>query len=187
MSLKKLQECLILSHEINILDEEEFCLLFHLNDTRNILFDHKQYSKFELGTISEEECWSNFRFDKFDIPYLGHVLQLPQKLTCYNRTSTGMEEVLCILLRRFAYPCRYVDLMPQFGRSLPELSIIGNKVMDIIYQTHGHLLTTLNRPWLAPDRLKEMADAVHSKGAALENCWGFVDDTVSYNLLSLLF
>jgi len=70
-------------------------------------------------------------------------------------------------------------MMPQFGRSLPELSLLANKVLNNIYEHHGHLLTTLDHPWLTPAKLREMADAVHAKGAALQNCWGFIDGTVN--------
>ena len=43
---------------------------------------------------------------------------------------------------------------------------------------YGHLLTILNQPWLSVDNLKLFAYAIHAKGAALDNCWGFVDGTV---------
>mgnify|MGYP006896122729 CR=1 FL=1 len=33
----------------------------------------------------------------------------------------------------------FLHMMPQFGRSLQELSLIANKVMDEIYETLGHL------------------------------------------------
>ena len=41
------------------------------------------------------------------------------------------------------------------------------------------MLDNLNVPWMAPETLMEMARAVHDKGAALNNVWGFVDGTVS--------
>ena len=117
------------------------------------------------------------------IPYLGRILRLPEKFVCENRTAAYTEEGLCILLQRLVYPCRYPGMITQFGRSPQELSLIANKVMDEIYEKHGHLLTTLDplhHPWLTRQRLREMADAVCAKGAALPNCWGFVDGTVSY-------
>lgn len=122
---------------------------------------------------------SSFRFRQLDIPYLAQVLRLPEKFICPNRTAALTEEALSILFRRIAYPCRYVDMMPQFGRSPQELSLIANKVMDEIYETHGHLLATIDHPWLTRAKLREMADAVHEVGAALPNCWGFVDGTVN--------
>ena len=46
--------------------------------------------------------------------------------------ATALNEGLCILLRIFAYPSRYSDLIQGSGRSVPELSMISNLVMDTI-------------------------------------------------------
>ena len=83
-----------------------------------------------------------------------------------------MAQGLCILLKRFAYPCRYSDLIPRFARSKPELCLICKEVMRFIAGTHSHL------DWLQPNRLQEYADAVYQKSNALPNCWGFIDETV---------
>ena len=179
MALKRIQECILLSYTQDLLDDNEFCLLYDANYANYPVFDHGQYTRFTLDAVSEEECLSSFRFRQLDIPYLAQVLRLPEKFICPNRTAALTEEALCILFRRIAYPCRYVDMMPQFGRSPQELSLIANKVMDEIYEMHGHLLTTIDHPWLTRAKLREMADAVHEVGAALPNCWGFVDATVN--------
>ena len=50
--------------------------------------------------------------------------------------------------------------------------------MTHIHNTFGHKLQDMNQPWLAANKLQEYTDAVHLKGAALSNCWGFVDGTV---------
>ena len=181
MALKRIQECILLSCTQDLLDDNEFCLLY----ANYPVFDHGQYTRFTLDAVSEEECLSSFRFRQLDIPYLAQVLRLPEKFICPNRTAALTEEALCILLRRFAYPCRYEDMMPQFGRSPQELSLIANKLMDEIYETHGHLLTTIDHPWLTRAKLREMADAVHEVGAAPPNCWGFVDGTARHSLLNL--
>ena len=69
-------------------------------------------------------------------------------------------------------------MIPRFGRSVPEISLILAEVTDHIYRTNGHLLQDLNQPWLEPQQLKSFARAIHQRGAALSNCWGFVDGTV---------
>ena len=89
-----------------------------------------------------------------------------------------MVETLCIFPKRFAQPCRYVDMIPRFGRPEPQLRMISNAVMNESYQTWNRLLTDLNQDWLSPNHLEEFAAAVHNRGAALDNCWGFVDGTV---------
>ena len=89
-----------------------------------------------------------------------------------------MVEALCIFLKRFAYPCRYVDMIPRFGRPEPQLCMISNAVMNELYQTWNRLLTDLNQDWLSPNHLEEFAAAVHNRGAALDNWWGSVDGTL---------
>ena len=42
---------------------------------------------------------------------------------------------------------------------------------------NSHLLE-LDQPWLSPENLQLFAATVYNKGAALNNCWGFVDGTV---------
>ena len=51
-------------------------------------------------------------------------------------------------------------------------------MMDKIDSEFGHLLRDLNQPWLFADNLIMFADAIHAKGAALNNTWGFIDGTV---------
>ena len=51
----------------------------------------------------------------------------------------------------------------------------GNR---LIYDTHGWRIKQWNHDLLSPARLQTYADAVYAKGAALENCFGFVDGTV---------
>ena len=69
-------------------------------------------------------------------------------------------------------------MIPRFGRSIPELSLILSEVTDYIVNTHVHLLRDLNQPWLQPAQLESFARAISRKGAALANCWGFVDGSV---------
>ena len=69
-------------------------------------------------------------------------------------------------------------MMYRFGRSVPEMSMIVNQVIDYIYETHGHLVTEWNNPLLHPVALQSYADAIHRNGAALDNCFGFVHGTV---------
>ena len=81
-------------------------------------------------------------------------------------------------LKRFAYPCRYGDLVHHFARPVPEISVITNHMMDLIYGRWHHLLTRYNHDLLSPPKLLQYAEAIEQAGAALNNCWGFVDGTV---------
>ena len=90
-----------------------------------------------------------FRFEKRDIPPLVEALGVPPIFICQNGTICDRNEALCIVLKRFAFPC-YSDMTPIFGRSVPELSMISNEVVDWIYTTHGHKITQWNHAILNP-------------------------------------
>ena len=49
---------------------------------------------------------------------------------------------------------------------------------NLIYKNWNHLLSNLNQPWLSPQCLQGFCNTIHQKGAALSNCWGFLDGTV---------
>ncbi|KAK7489921.1 hypothetical protein BaRGS_00018786, partial [Batillaria attramentaria] len=71
---------------------------------------------FSLENYSDEQCESYFRFTSDQITRLCHGLRIPATVTAPNRTSASGLEVLCIVLRRLSYPCRYVDLAMFFDR-----------------------------------------------------------------------
>ena len=128
--------------------------------------------------MDEAECLAEFRVQKQDIPVLANVLQLPVNIHCPQRTICNRVEGLSMLLKRFSYPCRYSDMISQFGRTVPELCMITNEVMDNIFNNHSHRISQWNRDVLSSPLLQEYADAIHAKGSSLENCFGFIDGTV---------
>ena len=65
-----------------------------------------------------------------------------------------------------------------FGRSVPELCMLNNEVLDWIYDVHGFRLTSWNQPFLSPVALQEYCEAISRAGCPLENCFGFIDGTV---------
>ena len=69
-------------------------------------------------------------------------------------------------------------MIPRFGRPVAELSMITNYIMDYIYNVHGLRLTEWNNDILNLGLLEMYADPVAQKGAALTNCFGFIDGTV---------
>ena len=120
----------------------------------------------------------NYRFRKDDIFRLRRSLGVPQMITLENGWRVDGLEALCITLQRYAYPCRYGDLLKTYGRPVPHLCMIVKWMTNFIYDNHGHLVSSLAQDWLSPQHLQSFANAIHLKGAALSNCWGFVDGTV---------
>ena len=162
----------------NLINDEEFLLLYDLNTSKNVDLPYYSYDYFDLDKLCDDECKVEFRFQKNDIYQLAEAFDIPEFMRCYNGIKICGIEALCIYLKRFAYPCRYSDIMPRFGRDIPQLSMISNLVMNYIYQNHKHRLENFNQIWLSPHNLQLFANFIHSKGAPLDNCWGFIDGTV---------
>lgn len=83
-----------------------------------------------------------------------------------------------MVLKRTSFPCHYSDMIYHFGRPVTVLSMVTNQVVDYIFQAHGHRLTQWNNLLLSPAALQRYNDTIATKGAPLENCFGFVDGTV---------
>ena len=121
---------------------------------------------------------AEFRFAKHDIRFLVQTLGIPDYMWWYQGTRFSGIEGICLLLRRLAYPCRYSDLIPRFGRGEPEISMITKKMTDFVFDEHSHRVLQWNNFLLSPPKLQGYADAISARGAALDNCFGFNDGTV---------
>ena len=177
-SFREVRDILLVAHSENLINDEELVLLYDLNTSNNIDLPSCSYNEFDLDMMSDDECRSEFRFLKNDIFHLAEILHIPNQVRCYNRIVVDGIEALCIFLKRFAYPCRYADILPRFARPVPQLCMISNEIMNFIYQTQHHRLRSFDQPWLSPENLQNYADIIHAKGAPLNNCWGFIDGTV---------
>ena len=177
-SFKDARNLLLESYNDGIIDDDEFILLYEGNFSKNPEFLYEDYERFDLNAMDETECKAEFRFTKSEIPRLAEALDIPGTFFCHQGTTAPGIEGLCLVLRRLTYPCRYSDLIPRFGRPVPELSMIYNIVLDYIYNTHGHRISQWNHTILDPVSLERYAEAVYDKGAALDNCIGFIDGTV---------
>ena len=178
-SFKKARDDVVLAYDSSQIDDLEFVVLYDIVCRgKNPELPFEDYDSFSLEDTDAVEYNVNFRFKKNEIPVLARAMDIPEKFTCPQGTICEGIEGLCILLRRFCYPCRYSDLVPMFGRPVPELCMISNEVLDFIYERHREKITRWNHQLLNPHCLQKYADAVHQKGAALDNCFGFVDGTV---------
>ena len=110
------------------------------------LIYYEKFGRFSPGDINNAECLAEFRLREHDLPLLADVFQIPDSFTCYERTESSGMKALCVLLRGLSYPCRFSNIIQRsrFGRSFPVLSMVSNRVLDCIYDTHGHRITQWN-------------------------------------------
>lgn len=172
---------LLIAHDYRLLSDVELLLLeeeLMRNYYHQSNFPYRQYLHFDWDQYDEHTCKTELRFEKSDIPRLQHCLGIPHTLQFYKGSYCLGLEALCIVLRRLAYPVRYCDMEPRFGRSVPDLCKITHSMINHIFDSHSHLLHSWDSPFLSQEALQSYADAVHAKGAPLKNCFGFVDGTV---------
>ena len=153
-------------------------LLYDLNSSTNLELPYDSYNHFNLDVLENDECLSEFRFQKRDFTLLVEVMQIPDVITCYQRSVCSGLEALCIVLKRLAYPCHYANMIPRLARPVPMLCMINNLMMDLIYQMHGHRILQWNNALLNPRALQEYATSITAQGSPLDNCFGFIDGTV---------
>ena len=176
-SLKALRDQLVLSYAENVIDSNEFILLYDANMFKDI-YPYWKYSHFDMRTFDGEQCIVDFRFSKTHLYTLLDVLNVPDRVVTVHATVSEDIEALCILLKRLSFPCRYTDMTPMFGRNLTELCLIYNTTINLIYEKNNHILSNWNQPMLAPQQLQLYADAIHDNGTPLDSYFGFVDGTV---------
>jgi hypothetical protein len=177
-SFKTVREAIVLAYDNGLVNDEEFVLLYDAFTSENLPFPYYKYPEFSLEEKDEYECIADFRVKNPDLPILFEALGIPPIFKCKQGTLCSGMEGLCIFFKRFSYSCRYSDMIPMFGRPVPELCMITNVVVDWIFENHKHLIMEWNDNILDPPAMQTYATAIHNKGAALDNCIGFVDGTV---------
>ena len=81
-SFKKVQEMLCLCLIEEIMDEEEFVLLYEAYRPSTLPFPHSDYQKFFIANKDPTECKADFRVK--DIPLLLYALRVPPVFQCRN-------------------------------------------------------------------------------------------------------
>ena len=175
--LQEFREVLKEAYLLDLVDLEEFALMYQNNLSR-IVFPYWKFDRFDLDAWDDSECYTELRFRKNDLPALLACLRIPENIVCSQRTTCSGLEALCILLKRLAFPCRYTDMATRFGRNPTELCLIFNTILNFVYTTHHHHLSSWEQPFLSPENLALYSAAIHNHGAPLENCFGFIDGTV---------
>ena len=162
------------AYSFDIIDDTVCVLPYHLHKSKNPDIPYWRYEKFDWKKLNDYQCKVTFRFSINHIYDLKETLNIPEEIMCYNNVRVDDVEALCAVLKRFAYPCRFIDMIQIFARPIPRLSIICNQMANLIYENWNHLLSNLNQPWLSLQCLQGFCNTIHQKGAALRNCWGFL-------------
>ena len=126
---------LLYARQQRLINDQEFLLLYNLNTSASPDFSYWTYDNSDFDSLSDEECKAEFRFYRNDIYQMLDILQLHDEIICYNVDSY---EALCIMLKRFEYPCRYLDLMPRFAKPVPQLCMVSNHVINLTYTQWNH-------------------------------------------------
>ena len=130
------------------------------------------------STIDSILNFTRRRSLKSNSDFKNGTFQLPDSFKFTNRVIVDGVEALCMTLKRVAYPCRYADIVPRFSRTVSQICMVTDLMIDFLYHRFGNLLRVIDQPMLSSRQLQIFANAVHNKGAALNNCWGFIDGTV---------
>ena len=75
---------LLFAYQDGSIDDTEFALLYDLNSSENLEFPYWKYGRFDLDSMTDDECKTEFRFFKNDIYLLGEVLDIPDIMKCPN-------------------------------------------------------------------------------------------------------
>ena len=113
---------------------------------------------------------------------VAEVLQTPNQIQCSNRMKYGRIEGLCSLLKRFSGRCKYGDMLPRFDRSVLELNLNSNHMLNFVYDNFGHKPLDMNQDWVTPNKLQLYSIVILNKGATLSNYQAFVDGISSPNM-----
>ena len=86
VSFKEITDLAVLSYGANFINDAEFLLLYNSYSSENLYLPYHLYPEFDLQNFNEDECLTEFRFKKADIPRLAQALQIPDVIGCYQGT-----------------------------------------------------------------------------------------------------
>ena len=153
-SFKETRDFILLCYDQGILNDEELLVLYEQYKSPSLDLPYSSYPLFDLDDMEDDECLAEFRVKKSDIAALAEALQIPDWISCNQRSKAEGTEALCMLLKRFAYPCRYSDMVPRFARPVPVMSMVTKEMLDYIYTVHSHRIINWNPAVLNPQALQ---------------------------------
>ena len=70
MSLKEARKRLLYAFDDGLISDEDWLLIYDLNRSTNLDFPYEQYPLFDLDDMQNDECLTEVRFHKNDLPIL---------------------------------------------------------------------------------------------------------------------
>lgn len=91
-------------------NDEEIAIFDAILNTKERTYHYlnKSVGVFNLDELQDSYCFIHFRFYKADIRRLRILFRIPVEIILRNGIKVSGVEALCILLRRLAYPNRFV-------------------------------------------------------------------------------
>ena len=94
MAFKTVRNLLLINHNDGFFDDDEF-FLYDLYASKNLDFAYDSYAPFDLKELDESESFAEFRFGKLDIRILKEVLEIPNTITCSQRSVCDEKVFTC--------------------------------------------------------------------------------------------
>jgi hypothetical protein len=135
--------------------------------------------KARIDSLTTHDSIVHYRFTPSHIRLLLHLLDIPAVIVCGHQGHghlCGGEEGLLLLLRRLTYPCRWSELVLEFGLHIEVMSELFGFMVNHVVGRFGHLLDNLA---LWEPQLPAFAALIANKGApASLRVFGFIDGTL---------
>ena len=122
-SFQKIQELLLPCLEEEIIDDEEFSVLYEAYAPQNLPFQHSAYGKFSLENKNSAKCKADFRVDKRDIALLVEALRVPPIFKCSNGTICDGTFIFFPSCRRQNAECKNAGILTRDMKTLNESMI----------------------------------------------------------------
>ena len=85
-SLQTVRDASVLAREGQYISDAEFILLYDYNWSKP-LFPYWKFDQFNIDSCDDEECRTELRFAKENLPVLNTVLRIPDTISCQQGTT----------------------------------------------------------------------------------------------------
>jgi len=93
---------LLLTYDLLYTNEVEFAILYDLNKRKNPEIPYWQYNNYDLESMNDNECRTEFRFEIEHLYNLFDSLQLDEELIFYRRLKVASIKAVCVLLKHLS-------------------------------------------------------------------------------------